>query len=281
MRNINRRLDSLGKCPRKAKKNCRSLPKNAKEYNEEAVYQKGRIAENDLLINRIDELTALIVAVRKQALIGNLLVYQEPLIYPSSFLKATAQFLDFSFNIVKSPVDWYRDLTEEQKNAVDSNLFTVLLAIGAAGAVGYMLRILIIRHLGYKKNLTEAPPYFTKVLAAFFCCLCLRGDSGSVAGWFLVWIIHTKILILGFFGLVLSSVLYYTLYIFLANAITRVVFAPYNGMWRLVNMDDAKAKRMTAAFYFSFFVIGLSSMLFHIASEANVYGGTDLFSFVG
>ncbi len=88
-------------------------------------------------------------------------------------------------------------------------------------------------------------------------------------GGFLVWIIHTKILILGFFGLVLSSVLYYTLYIFLANAITRVVFAPYNGMWRLVNMDDAKAKRMTAAFYFSFFVIGLSSMLFHIASEAN------------
>ena len=56
-----------------------------KEYNEEAVYQKGRIAENDLLINRIDELTALIVAVRKQALIGNPLVYQEPLIYPSSF----------------------------------------------------------------------------------------------------------------------------------------------------------------------------------------------------
>ena len=61
-----------------------------------------------------------------------------------------------------------------------------------------MLRILIIRHLGYKKNLTEAPPYFTKVLAAFLLPCAIRGDSGSVAGWFLVWIIHTKILILAF-----------------------------------------------------------------------------------
>lgn len=269
LRNINRRLDSLGEMPKEGEEELPIIAEKRKEYNEEAVYQKGRIAENDLLINRIDELTALIVAVRKQALIGNLLVYQEPLVYPSNFFKATAQFLDFSFNIVKSPVDWYRDLTEEQKNAVDSNLFTVLLAIGAAGAIGYMLRILIIRHLGYKKNLTEAPPYFTKVLAAFFVACAYGVIPAVLLGGFLVWIIHTKILILGFFGLVLSSVLYYTLYIFLANAITRVVFAPYNGMWRLVNMDDAKAKRMTAAFYFSFFVIGLSSMLFHIASEAN------------
>ena len=59
------------------------------------------------------------------------------------------------------------------------------------------------------------------------------------------------------------------LYIFLANAVVRVVFAPYNGMWRLVNMDDAKAKRLAAAFYFSFFVVGVSSMLLHIAGEAN------------
>ena len=84
-----------------------------------------------------------------------------------------------------------------------------------------------------------------------------------------------------FRGWCFPAFLYYTLYIFLANAITQVVFAPYNGMWRLVNMDDAKAKRMTAAFYFSFFVIGLSSMLFHIASEANYTVELDLFSFVG
>lgn len=179
------------------------------------MFQKGRIAENDLLINRVDELTALIVIVRNKVLFGNLFVYQDPMIYPSNLLKATGQFLDFCFNIIKSPVDWYRDLTTEQKNTVDSNVFTVILAIGATLAVGYMLRRLIIRHLGYKQNLTAPPPYFTKVMAAFFVACAYGVIPAVLLGSFLVWVIHTKILTIGFFGIALSSALYYVLYIFL------------------------------------------------------------------
>ncbi len=268
LKNINRRIDSLGEMPKEGEEELPVIAEKRKEYNEEAVYQKGKIAENDLLINRIDELTALIVVVRNQALLGNLLIYQDPMIYPSNLLKATGQFLDFCFDIIKSPVTWYRALTDEQKEAVDSNVFTVLLAICAMLAVGYMLRRLIIRHLGYKQNLTP-PPYFTKVMAAFFVACAYGIIPAVLLGSFLVWIIHTKILIVGLFGQVLSSVLYYTLYIFLADTVIRVVFAPYNGMWRLVNMDDTKARKITSAFYFSFFVVGVSNMLQHIASEEN------------
>ena len=269
LKSINRRIESLGEAPKEGEEELPVIAEKRKEYNEEAVFQKGRIAENDLLINRVDELTALIVIVRNKVLFGNLFVYQDPMIYPSNLLKATGQFLDFCFNIIKSPVDWYRDLTTEQKNTVDSNVFTVILAIGATLAVGYMLRRLIIRHLGYKQNLTAPPPYFTKVMAAFFVACAYGVIPAVLLGSFLVWVIHTKILTIGFFGIALSSALYYVLYIFLANAVVRVVFAPYNGMWRLVNMDDAKAKRLAAAFYFSFFVVGVSSMLLHIAGEAN------------
>lgn len=269
LKSINRRIESLGEAPKEGEEELPVIAEKRKEYNEEAVFQKGRIAENDLLINRVDELTALIVIVRNKVLFGNLFVYQDPMIYPSNLLKATGQFLDFCFNIIKSPVDWYRKLTTEQKNTVDSNVFTVILAIGATLAVGYMLRRLIIRHLGYKQNLTAPPPYFTKVMAAFFVACAYGVIPAVLLGSFLVWVIHTKILTIGFFGIALSSALYYVLYIFLANAVVRVVFAPYNGMWRLVNMDDAKAKRLAAAFYFSFFVVGVSSMLLHIAGEAN------------
>lgn len=269
LKSINRRIDSLGETPKDGEEELPIIAEKRKEYNEEAVYQKGRIAENDLLINRIDELTALIVEVRNQVLFGNLLIYQDPMIYPSNLLKATAQFLDFCFDIIKSPLVWYGDLTEEQKNTVDSNVLTVLLAIIAFLAIGYALRMLIIKHLGYKKNLTTPPPYFTKVLAAIFVACAYGVIPAVLLGSFLIWIIHTKILTIGFFGLVLASTLYYALYIFLANAAVRVVFAPYNPMWRLVSMEDAKAKRMTAAFYFSSFVIGVSSLLLHIAGEAN------------
>ncbi len=269
LRNINRRIDSLGEMPKEGEEELPVIAEKRKEYNEEAVFQKGKIAENDLLMNRIDELTGLILVVRNRVLFGNLLVYQDPMIYPSNLLKTTGQFLDFCFDIVKSPVVWYSSLTDEQKKTVNSNILTVFFAIAAMLAIGYLLRRLIILHLGYKQNLTTPPPYFSKVLAAFFVACAYGVIPAVLLGSFLVWIIHTEILIAGFFGLVLSSMLYYALYIFLANAVIRVVLAPYNSMWRLANMEDAKARRITTTFYFSFFIIGVSNMLLHIATDAN------------
>ena len=270
LKSINRRIESLGEAPSEGVEELPVIAEKRKEYNEEAVYQKGRIAENDLLVNRVDELTGLIVVVRNKVLFGDLFVYQSPLLYPTNMLKATGQFLDFCFDILKSPIDWYRELTAEQKKTVDSKMLPVLLAIVIMFAIGYMLRRLIIRHLGYKQNLSAPPPYFTKVLAAFFVACAYGVIPAVLLGSFLVWAIHTQILTIGFFGITLASALYYLLCIFLANAVVRVVFAPYNGMWRLINIDDAKAKVMTGAFYFSFFCTGISDMLLHIAEEAEL-----------
>lgn len=93
LKSINRRIESLGEAPKEGEEELPVIAEKRKEYNEEAVFQKGRIAENDLLINRVDELTALIVIVRNKVLFGNLFVYQDPMIYPSNLLKATGQFL--------------------------------------------------------------------------------------------------------------------------------------------------------------------------------------------
>ena len=178
LKSINRRIESLGEAPSEGVEELPVIAEKRKEYNEEAVYQKGRIAENDLLVNRVDELTGLIVVVRNKVLFGDLFVYQSPLLYPTNMLKATGQFLDFCFDILKSPIDWYRELTDEQRKTVDSKMLPVLLAIVIMFAIGYMLRRLIIRHLGYKQNLSAPPPYFTKVLAAFFVA-CAYGLSRS------------------------------------------------------------------------------------------------------
>ena len=105
------------------------IAQKRKEYNEELIYQKGRVAEADLLIHRSDELTNLISTIRKQALINNLLVYQDPIIYPRNFLRATGEFVNFGFSILKSPITWYNELSSEQKDAVNSNVFWVLLMV--------------------------------------------------------------------------------------------------------------------------------------------------------
>ena len=270
LKSVSKRIESLGEMPKEGEEELPVIAEKRKEYNEELVYQKGKIAEVDLLVNRTEELTNMISSARKQALIGSLLFYQEPIIYPNIFLRATAEFVNLGFNILKSPITWYGDLSDEEKGKVKSNVIPVLLMIGVALFLGIFLRGLIIKHLGYKRhNITGIPPYFTKVVAAMFVACAYGVIPAVMLGGFLVWAVHTKILTIGFFGVVLVSALYYSLYIFLSNAAIRVVFAPYNPKWRLINMETEKAKRLTKAFYFSFFVIGICAMLRHIASEAN------------
>lgn len=269
LKNISRRIEALGEMPKDGEEELPVIAEKRKEYNEELIYQKGRIAEVDLLGNRIDDLTAMIVAARKQALIGNLMFYQDPIIYPGNFFTAAAELMNFGFSILTSPISWYNGLNEEEKNAVHANIFPVLLMVIATLSFGIFLRLMIIRRLGYKRNLEGIPPYFVKVFAAFFVACAYGVIPAVLLGGFLVWAVHTPLLTVGFFGIVLASALYYSLYIFLSNAAIRVVFAPYNPKWRLVNMETAKAKRLTKAFYLSFFMMGLSAMLQHIAEQDN------------
>lgn len=267
LRNINRRIESLGVQPESGEE-LPQIAEKRKEYNEEAIFQKGRIAENDILIAKADEITSLILVVRKQAMINSLLVYQDPLIYPANLFRATAQFLDFGFDIVKSPLTWYNELSAEQKSDVRSNIIIVIVWIVFFCSIGVFLRLMIKKYLGYRKEI-ESPTYMRKFLAAFFVACAYGIIPAVLLGSFLVWIYQTEILNIGLFSLVLSSTILYTLFILLANSAIRVVFAPYNPKWRLINIDDNKAKSLTKTFYFAFTIIGLANLLQHIASEAN------------
>ena len=269
LKNINKRLESLGEMPKDGEEELPVIAEKRKEYNDELVFQKGKIAEADLLITKAEELTTKISDMRKQALIGNLLYYQEPIIYPKNLLHATAEFVSFGFAILTSPIKWYADLTPENRNIVHSRVFIVCLMVVLALALGIFLRVMIIRHLVHRKKLVGVTPYFTKIIAAFFAACAYGIIPAVLLGGFLLWFNHTPILNAGFFGLVVSSLLFYSLHVFLANAAVRVVFAPYNPRRRLISMDSEKARMMTHTFYTCFFMIGAAAMLKHIAERAN------------
>ena len=145
LKSVNKRIESLGEMPKEGEEELPVIAEKRKEYNEELVFQKGKIAEVDLLINRAEELTTMISSVRKQALIGNLLFYQEPIIYPGNFLRATAEFVNLGFNILKSPITWYGDLSDVERGKVKSNVIPVLLLVAVALSFGIFLRIMIIK----------------------------------------------------------------------------------------------------------------------------------------
>lgn len=265
---VQKRIDALGEEPKEGDKELEVIAKKRAEFNKEAAFQKGRIAEADILIAKIDELYALILNIRNQELLGNLISKRTPLYYPHVFFGAAKQFVEFFFDIIKSPVKWYQDLDESKREYVKSNIIPVSLIVLFCSWLGVWLRLFIMRKFGYKKDI-EHPRYGMKVFAAVFVAIAYGVIPATIIIGFLLWMMSTKVLTFGFFGLVLSSFLYYSLYVILAQAFSRVTFAPYNEKWRLVNVNNEKAKRMTSALYLSAVLIGISAFLEHIAVEAN------------
>ena len=266
---VQKRIEALGEAPEDGKE-LSVIAQQRDEFGKEEVFQKGRLAEADILLARIDELNALILDIRNKELLGNLITKQTPLYHPEVLLKASEQFVQFVFDIIKSPVEWYGELNSKQKKYVKSNIipvgFTALLSL----FLGIWLRLFIMRRFGYKKDV-EHPRYEKKVFAAIFVAIAYGVIPASIIIGFLIWMVSTKVFTVGFFGLVLGSLLYYSLYVVFASAFSRVTFAPYNEKWRLVNVGNEKARRITKALYFSAYAIGLVSFLEHVSISAN-YG---------
>ncbi len=221
-----------------------------------------------MLLAKIDELDALIINVRNSQLLGSLLAYNKPLIYPANFFHATTLFVEFSLDILESPIKWYQGLDEEQQAYVKSNVIPVLFVALLSLWLGIWLRLFIMRHFGYDKDI-EHPRYGKKVFAAIFVAIAYGVIPATIIAGFMIWMYSTKVMNSGFFGIVINSFLFYTLLVVLARAISRVCFAPYNGKWRLVNVDTEKAKHMTSALYFTVFMLGIVSFLQHVATAAN------------
>ena len=244
------------------------IAQKRKEFQQDLAEERARLSEAELLLTRIDEINLKIFNLRNQELWGNLLVSSEALIYPSTFASSGKMFLGLIADIVESPVPWYEKLSADNKAKLKSNLLPVLLVVIFISFIGWWLRRFILRSVGYRPEI-EHPRFGRKIFAAVMVWIAYGVIPTSIIGFLLVWIIHGKILATGFLGLVLSSLLYYSLYVIMCNAICRVIFTPYNERWRLVNIPTDRAKRVVSALYISVTLVGSMAFLRHIVSVHN------------
>lgn len=265
---VEKRIEALGEEPKDGSKEVPIIAQKRKEFNNELSTEKGRIAEVDILMAKLDELDLAIFNLRNRELLGNLLIRGTPLVYPAELFSSTKLFVGLFWDIVKSPVDWYTGLSKSEHNLVKAKLIPVALIIFFASWLGWYLRMFIMRRFGYRKDI-EHPRYGKKVMAALSVAVAYGVIPTLIIGSFLVWMVSTKILTTGFLGVVLNSFLYYSLYVIMGNAVSRVIFAPYNEKWRLVNVDNYKAKRITKALYLSVSLIGLMAFLTHVVKVDN------------
>lgn len=267
IRFVEKRVEALGDAPADGNE-VQIIAQKRKEFSRELAEERARLSEAELLLARLDELDLAIFDLRNKELWGNLLVSSEPLIYPSALLSSGQMLLGLVVDVVKSPLPWYEKLDAADKARLRSNLFPVLLVVAFISVIGWLLRRFILRRFGYRPEV-EHPRFGSKILAAISVWIAYGVIPTMIIGSLLAWLISGEILASGFLGLVLSSFLYYSLYVIMGNAICRVIFTPYHENWRLINIPTDRAKRVTKALYVSVTLIGIFAFLKHIVTAYN------------
>lgn len=262
-----KKLDALGEGPADGAEEIGVIAQKRKEFNAELAAQRGKIAEADITLARLDELDTKILNLRSRELFGNIFDKQSTLIYPSNFFYANKLFIGFIYDVMHSPINWYENMDSVQRSELYNSGMPVLFTFFLSLWIGVYLRLFIMRKFGYNKEI-EHPRYGKKVSAAVFVAIAYGVIPSSIVGGLLIWLASSE-LMTGYFTLVIGTFLYFSLYVLLGRAIARVVFAPYNPRWRLVNVNDEKALRLTSAFYGAINAIGLFGFLEHIADKSD------------
>lgn len=255
-------LNAIGEAPEEGED--ASIAEMREKYASAVSSYKSRVIEATLLRNEISRLTVLVSETRSRILIGNLVAEQNVLISPKNFFAALSDAAVFFWEIAASPVEWYRELSDEARDQLYKNGWYVLLILGLALSVGLFLRGFIIKRFGYHHT-EELPRYGQKILVAVITAIAYGVIPSLLIGGCLLWQVTNTAFTETRFGIVVANVLYYLLYITLILALTRVVLAPWNGRWRLFNISDERAERVFRAMTLSIVLLGTIACIRSIA----------------
>ena len=264
---VQKRIDALGAVPKEGETEAAEIARKRKDFNSEADKLKAKIAEADLINTKIEELDNLILATRNRALFDNILTKESSIFHPEEFVHSIAQFAGFLYEIMLSPVSWYKGLDAKQKDSVKSHLLYITLAMVGALVVAVFLGIFIKKRFGYRDDITK-PDYSQKVFAGLAVLIARGLIPALVIGAFLLWLINNPLMTIGSFGVFLKNSAMYLLTIFLSQAVVSVLFTPDNTKWRLLEIvDNDRAKRLSHSLLFSIIAISICSFFKTMAME--------------
>lgn len=272
LENVQKKINALGPAPAEGEKEPADIAKQRKEFNAQADSIKSNIAKADLANAKIDEINNLILKIRNQELLNNILAKQSSILHPQEFWDSLVSFSKFLYELASSPASWYQSLSTTDKATVKSNILLVCTAMFLALVLAIYLNLYIKKWFGYRQNI-ERPDYSQKVRAAGWVLVARGMIPAAVIGAFLLWLKSTEIISASAFGLFLKNAALYLLYYYLTKAIVRVVFTPRNSKWRIIEVSDDKAISVSRALIFSTAAICIVSFFQSLATEMNYDSG--------
>lgn len=266
LQNVQKRLSALGEAPKDGTKEAAEIAANRKTFSAQEDENKAKLAQIELMNAKIEEINNLILKIRNQTLFNRILVRQTSIFQIKEFGNSILSFGIFIFDILKSPYSWYIALDTQQQESVRKNggyaaaIFTFIILLSI------YLNIYIRKQFGYR-DCKENPTYTQKLQSAGAMAFSFGLIPAVTLGAFLVWLNDTEIINVGNWGRLLYLAALYLLSFFLILATVRVVFVPKCGNWRIVNMEDKKAKSVSRAIIFSAAAVLLAQFLLQFAED--------------
>ena len=268
LNSVQKKIAVLGDIPEDGKEPA-EIAKQRKELNKQADGYKTSIAQAKLAKTKIDELNGLILKVRNQDLFSRIFAKQSSIFHPQEFWTSLVSFAKFTFDLIKSPLEWYKQLSVADRVKADNNIIYALFYIIAATFAAAYLRHFIKTRLGYRDTIAN-PNYSQKVQAALWMFLARGLIPAAIIGTFMFWISNGDIINKSDFGTMLYTSAQYLLYFFLTKALVRILFTPTNGKWRIFEVSNERAQAGSKSLIFSTAAICVVSFFQSLAAEMNV-----------
>lgn len=277
IRFIQKQLDVVGVAPKEGENEDEEVTKQRDLLQQKMSAFDKIIKEIDLLLVQIEDLTGKILNVRNQKIYGDLMTKQSAMINPLVFFRGIKAYVIFFWDVTKSPIDWYKNLPQDQKSYALLSIVTMFMILMVAFTVAVFLRKFILRNWGYNDDI-KIPHFNRKVVAAIAVASARGLIFAFLVGGCILWMISTKIFGNTLLNTVLMTAGFTCLLAIVEATISRVTFAPHYPNWRLVNIRTEKATRFTRMIFW--FIIINSIVAFQVIVAQKAQYSTDTVHFV-
>lgn len=240
-----------------------SLDKTAKEF--------------DILTVQMEDLIGKILNVRNQKVYGDLITKQSAIINPMVFFRGMKAYIIFFWDVVKSPVDWYKNIPDGQQSYALFSIITMFMILMVALIVAIFLKSFILKNWGYSSDI-QTPHFNRKVIAAIAVAVARGLIFAFLVGGCILWMVSTQIFGNTLLNTVLTTVAFTCLLAIAEATVSRVTFAPNYPDWRLINISTEKATRFTRMIFW--FIIINSVAAFQVIVAQKEQYSTETLHFV-
>ena len=260
---LQKKVTALGSLDEGVKES-KEIANQRSQFLKEIESVKTQISKTDLAIAQIDTLNQKVANQRTQGLLDTLLVKRNSILDIKEFATTLLNFSTFIYHLLQYPLSWYQEQTATVQHTTIDKLFSLLFWAFSALGFSILINMFIRKKLGYDQAI-EKPNYSQKVQAGFFMILARAIIPAAIPVAFLAWRNQNPDFLTGQFGTLIDIFAHYLIYLFLFTGISSILFTPKKEQWRLIEVNNDRACKISKTLIYSIVILCFFSFL-HVAA---------------